>query len=59
MIPVLALPCTDFNLFHPFDRFLYALGIRHIGELSAQLIAKEFQEFSLLWAYLNNQKGFL
>ncbi|NNC36803.1 MAG: NAD-dependent DNA ligase LigA [Acidimicrobiales bacterium] len=29
----------------PFDRFLYALGIRHVGQGNAQLIAKHYLSF--------------
>jgi DNA ligase (NAD+) len=32
----------------PFDRFLNALGVRHIGETSARLIARHFGRFEAL-----------
>ncbi len=30
----------------PFDRFIYSLGIRHIGEVTAKLIALHYGDFS-------------
>ena len=30
----------------PFDRFLYALGIRHVGSTSARLLARRYNKFS-------------
>lgn len=35
-----------------FARFLYALGVRHIGMETAKDISKEFQSFRLFWEYL-------
>jgi DNA ligase (NAD+) len=35
-----------------FDRFLFGLGIRHIGLGSARDIAKEFGDFDVFWEYI-------
>lgn len=35
-----------------FSRFLYALGIRHVGAETAKDISNEFQSFQLFWDYL-------
>lgn len=37
-----------------FDRFLYGLGIRHIGLGSARDIAKEFGDFKEFWEYIKD-----
>jgi DNA ligase (NAD+) len=36
----------------PFAKFLFALGIRHIGIETAKLIAKEFVSFDKFWNYM-------
>ena len=35
-----------------FARFLYALGIRHVGMETAKDISKEFHSFQIFWDYL-------
>jgi DNA ligase (NAD+) len=37
-----------------FERFLYGLGIRHIGQGSAKDIAQAFGEFEVFWHYVKN-----
>jgi DNA ligase (NAD+) len=37
----------------PFDRFLYALGIRHIGETTAKDLASSYRTFEALLAAVN------
>ena len=32
----------------PFDRFLFALGIRHVGERNARLLARTYPDFAAL-----------
>lgn len=36
----------------PFERFLFALGIRHVGRETARLISLRFVSFDKLWEYL-------
>jgi NAD-dependent DNA ligase len=38
-----------------FQRFLYALGIRHIGLETAALLADKFVTFDTFWAYLQSE----
>lgn len=37
----------------PFPRFLFALGIRHVGELTAKDIAETFESFADLMAHMD------
>ena len=36
----------------PFERFLFALGIRHVGRETARLISQRFISFDKFWEYL-------
>ena len=40
----------------PFPKFLFALGIRHIGIETAKLIAKEFTSFDQFWKYIKQEQ---
>lgn len=40
-----------------FNRFIYALGIRHIGEVTAELIANYFEDIDNLLTSISNAKG--
>jgi DNA ligase (NAD+) len=41
----------------PFDRFLYALGIRHMGQGNSQLIAKHYLSFDKFFAAIKAASG--
>jgi len=40
----------------PFPKFLFALGIRHIGIETAKLISKEFTSFDMFWKYIKQEQ---
>ena len=40
----------------PFPKFLFALGIRHIGIETAKLISKEFTSFDKFWKYIKQEQ---
>lgn len=40
----------------PFNRFIYALGIRYVGEVTSKHIAKSFKSFDLLYDKLNKEE---
>jgi DNA ligase (NAD+) len=37
----------------PLPRFIYALGIRHVGQATARLLAKAYKDWPNLWASLH------
>ncbi|RMD46471.1 MAG: NAD-dependent DNA ligase LigA [Alphaproteobacteria bacterium] len=41
----------------PFDRFLFALGIRHVGKVVAEVIARHFGRWERLAAVLERARG--
>lgn len=36
----------------PMPRFLFALGVRHVGQETSRLLAAKFRSFAALWSYL-------
>jgi len=36
----------------PLERFIYALGIRHVGQQTAKDLARKYHTFESLWSYL-------
>ena len=41
----------------PFDRFMFALGVRHVGLGTSRLIASHFGQFTKFWKYLEDEVG--
>jgi DNA ligase (NAD+) len=40
-----------------FDRFLFALGIRHVGQETAKLISSHYINFNEFWKYVINESN--
>ena len=41
----------------PLDRFIYALGIRHVGDTTAKLLARNFHTFDALLAAMRSERA--
>ena len=41
----------------PMLRFLFALGVRHVGQETSRLLAAKFRSFAALWSYLQAEAG--
>lgn len=42
----------------PLDRFIYALGIRHVGQVTAHILAMHYQTFDHWWAEMQKEASY-
>jgi DNA ligase (NAD+) len=42
----------------PLDRFIYALGIRHVGQVTAHILAAHYETFEHWWAEMQKETSY-
>jgi DNA ligase (NAD+) len=42
----------------PLDRFIYALGIRHVGQVTAHILATHYETFDHWWAEMQKETAY-